>query len=79
MYYVYAIKSRQHEWIYVGMTEDAIVRFHQHNNGEEKITRPYLPFEMIFSMECVDRIEARKYEKFYKSGRGKKYLRSLKF
>jgi putative endonuclease len=79
MIYVYAIRSLERNWIYVGQTEDAIARFHQHNKGEEKTTRPYLPFMLIFSMECTDRTEARKYEKFYKSGRGKDILRRLKY
>jgi putative endonuclease len=79
MHYVYAIRSVDHNWIYVGMSDNAINRFHQHNNGEEKITRRYAPFIMIFSMECSNRTEARKYEKFYKSGRGKEFLRRLKY
>ena len=79
MIYVYALKSFEKNYIYVGQTENVIVRFHQHNNGEEKNTRYYAPFELIFSMECKDRLEARKYEKFYKSGRGKEFLKRLKF
>jgi hypothetical protein len=30
-------------------------------------------------MECEDRTEARKWEKFYKTGEGKRRLKALKF
>jgi putative endonuclease len=79
MVYVYALKSLARNYIYVGQTKNVITRFHQHNNGEEKNTRYYAPFELVFSMECKDRSEARKYEMFYKSGRGKEYLKKKKF
>jgi hypothetical protein len=45
----------------------------------EKTTRPYSPFELIFSIECDDQTEARKYEKFDKSGGGKEILKRLIF
>jgi putative endonuclease len=79
MVYVYALKSLDRNYIYIGQTENVLARFHQHNNGEEKNTRYYAPFVLIFSMECENRIEARKYELFYKSGRGKDVLKRLKF
>ncbi len=79
MIYVYALRSLNHNYIYVRQSENVIVRFHQHNNGKETTTHFYAPFELIFSMECKDRIEARKYEMFYKSGRGKEVLKRLKF
>lgn len=78
MYFVYAIKSLNRNYIYVGMTENILVRFHQHNNGKEKTTKPYSPFELIFTMECENIVEARKWEKFYKTSEGKRRLRNLK-
>jgi putative endonuclease len=78
MIYLYAISSVSFNWIYVGQTENVMRRFHEHNDGHEKTTRRYAPFMLIFSMECVDRTEARKYEKFYKTGQGKNRLRELK-
>ncbi|PBQ34583.1 endonuclease [Sphingobacteriaceae bacterium] len=77
MVYVYAIKSLHRNYIYVGQTENVLLRFHQHNNREEKSTKPYSPFLLIFSMQCDDRIEARKWEKFYKTGEGKSRLRVI--
>jgi putative endonuclease len=79
MVYVYAIRSIHRNYTYVGQSENIIRRFHEHNNGEEKITKPYAPYILILSLECIDRKEARKWEKFYKTGRGRARLKSLMF
>ena len=78
MFFVYAIKSLVKNYIYVGLTDHVIRRFHEHNNGFEKTTKPYLPFELIFSKEYPDRTTARASEKFYKMGKGKRFLKLIK-
>ena len=77
MFTVYAIKSITHNYIYVGMTSDLIKRLDWHNNGYEKTTKPYRPFELIFSEVLETRIEGREREKYFKSGIGKDFLRNL--
>jgi putative endonuclease len=77
MFTVYAIKSITRNYIYVGLTSDLIKRLDRHNNGYEKTTKPYRPFELIFSEVLETRIEAREREKYYKSGIGKDFLRNL--
>jgi putative endonuclease len=59
------------------MTDNLQRRIHEHNSGTQRTTRPYAPFELVFSEEYPDRIAARKVEKQLKSGFGKEYLRSL--
>jgi putative endonuclease len=76
---VYAIKSLTRNYIYVGMTNDLERREQEHNNGENKSTKAYKPFVLIYSESFPDRIFAREKEKFLKSGVGKEFLRSLKF
>ncbi|WP_422351854.1 GIY-YIG nuclease family protein [Flagellimonas sp.] len=49
----------------------------RHNRGWEKTTRPYAPFRLIYQESCKDRCEARKREKYWKSGVGKEKLRNL--
>ncbi|MDP4666351.1 MAG: GIY-YIG nuclease family protein [Flavobacteriaceae bacterium] len=78
MHYVYAISSLNHNYIYVGLTIDLAKRVKRHNDGREKTTRFYRPFELIFSEICETRIEARLREKYWKSGIGKEKLRLLK-
>lgn len=78
MIFVYAISSINFNYIYVGMTADIEERFNRHNNGREKTTRPYTPFILVYTEECKDRTEARKLEKYWKSGIGKEKLKMLK-
>jgi len=77
MYYVYAISSKNRNYIYVGITDNIARRINQHNKGYNKTTKPYLPFELIYFEELPDRVTARKREKYFKSGIGKEYLRKL--
>jgi putative endonuclease len=77
MYRVYAIKSIHRNYIYVGMTSNIENRLYRHNKGYEKTTRPYAPFELIYSEKCQSRLEARKREKYFKSGVGKEFLRNI--
>ncbi len=61
------------------MTKDIEARVLRHNNGREKTTRAYILFVLNFS-ETVDdtRTEARKREKYWKSGIGKEKLRQIR-
>jgi len=60
------------------MTINVEARIERHNKGREKTTRPYSPFELIFTECYEDRIEGRKREKYWKSGVGKEQLRKLR-
>ncbi|OQY92043.1 MAG: endonuclease [Sphingobacteriales bacterium UTBCD1] len=77
MFYVYAISSEIRKYIYVGLTNNLERRIKEHNSGNNRTTKPYRPFKLIYSEECKDRIETRKREKYLKSGVGKEFLKSL--
>jgi putative endonuclease len=77
MYYVYAIKSVKYNYIYVGLTNKLKRRLKQHNQGKERTTKPYIPFKLIYSETHNTRLDARKREKYFKSGCGKEFLKSL--
>jgi len=47
--YVYAIKSLTRSYIYVCKSNNVERRLKQHNNGENKSTKPYAPFVLILS------------------------------
>ena len=78
MYYVYAISSLTRNYIYVGMTIDIPNRLERHNKDREKTTRAYRPFKLVYSEILDTRLEARKREKYWKSGIGKEKLRSIR-
>lgn len=75
MWKVYALKSKDRNYIYVGLTEDLDRRIAEHNSGKNKTTKPYKPFKLIYSEEFQTRMEARVKEKNLKSGSGKEFLK----
>ena len=77
MYYVYALKSLARKYIYVGLTDNIQRRIAEHNCEKEKTTRAYAPFKTILTEKYDTRMEARKREKYLKSGAGKEFLKSL--
>ena len=78
MYFVYAISSKEHNYIYVGLTKDVAQRIKRHNDGRERTTKIYSPFELIYLEDCKTRPEARIREKYWKSGIGKEKLRAIR-
>lgn len=48
MYYVYFLKSENFDQIYDGWTSDFRRRLKQHNNGENKSTKRYLPWKLVY-------------------------------
>ncbi|KJD36423.1 endonuclease [Tamlana sedimentorum] len=76
MYYIYAIASVERNYIYVGMTKNLKNRLKRHNSGWEKTTKAYRTFKLIYIEPVgLDRNEARKREKYWKSSIGKEKLR----
>ena len=76
-YYVYAIKSRTKNYVYVGITNNLERRIGEHNNGYNKSTKSYAPFDLIFTEPFNSKRDARLKEKYLNSGVGKEYLKSL--
>ena len=78
MVWVYAISSVVRNYIYVGMTKDVDARLARYNKGREKITKPYAPFQLIYTEVCANRVKAREREKYWKSGIGKQKLLDIR-
>ncbi len=77
MHFVYALKSQDRNYIYIGLTNNIDRRVNEHNSGYNKTTKPYRPFSLIYSKEFENRALARIHEKELKSSTGKRFLRSL--
>ena len=77
-YFVYAISSLSRPYIYIGPTFNVIDRFQTHQKRLNATTKPYAPFLLIYTEECLDRKEARRREKYWKGGSGKRKLKLLK-
>ena len=75
MYYVYILTSKKRKYIYVGLTNDVDRRFTEHQSGKSKTTKPYRPFSLIHVESFSTRSQARKREKYLKSGSGKEWIK----
>ncbi|MDO8566495.1 MAG: GIY-YIG nuclease family protein [Candidatus Moranbacteria bacterium] len=74
MIIVYVIESQIRKYRYIGITNNLERRLEEHS----KTKKSYTPFEVLLTEIFQDYQTARIREKFLKSGRGRKYLDSLK-
>jgi len=77
MFYVYILKSIPTSRIYKGFTSDIKQRLVKHNGGQVKSTKPYLPWKLIYLEMFSNEIDARREEKFLKTGKGKERIKYL--
>lgn len=77
MYNVYVIQSQIDKRIYVGLSSNLENRVKDHNFGRVFSTKGYRPWVLVYYEKAGSRIEARKREKYLKSGCGKEFLKSI--
>ena len=75
MYIVYVIRSEVDGRFYVGFCMDLERRMKEHNSGKTFSTKGYRPWKLFFFETYATRIEARKREKYLKSGVGKEFIK----
>ena len=76
MYNVYVLRSERDQKRYIGTTNYIEERLFEHNNGLVKSTKNRRPLKLIYTEEFEDKTEALQREKFFKSGRGREYLKN---
>jgi putative endonuclease len=77
MYTIYVIRSRTKKFTYVGFTKNLARRLFDHNSGFNKSTKPYLPFDLIYTETADSSESAREREIFLKSGKGREFLKTI--
>ena len=77
MNYVYILKSQKDGKRYIGLTNNLESRLNLHNKGKVKSTQNRRPFILVYFEKFVDRKEAAKREKFFKTGKGREFLNNL--
>ena len=77
VYFIYVIQSKVDNRLYVGMSKNVDKRIETHNNGQVFSTKGYKPWRLVYTEEIGNRIEARKREKYLKSGCGKEFLKFI--
>ncbi|MCA9386925.1 GIY-YIG nuclease family protein [Candidatus Dojkabacteria bacterium] len=75
-YTVYIIKSDNGKY-YIGYTSQLEERLVRHNQGRERYTKKYLPWILVYTKNFDIKSDALKYEKYLKSLKSSKVLRSL--
>jgi putative endonuclease len=73
--FVYLLQSRPTGQLYVGLTSDVDRRLTAHNAGQNRSTASGKPWEVIVMMEFRTEPEARKFERYLKTGSGWAFVR----
>jgi len=76
-FYVYVLKSKLKDFIYVGFTSNLRKRFFEHNKKEEQSTKAYAPFDFIFYEAYRDVKDAKRREDYFKTTKGKTTLKAM--
>lgn len=62
MFYVYLIKSKKNNNLYIGSTNNLRKRLSEHNQGRSSYTRKYLPYDLVYYEAYKSEIDTRKRE-----------------
>lgn len=73
MFFVYMLKSKKNENLYVGYTNDLKRRFKEHNDGKNISTKHKLSFELIYYEAYKSKGDAR-----HRESNLKKHAQALK-
>lgn len=76
MQFVYVLKSQKDNHLYVGCTHDINKRLLENNSGKVKSTKSRIPFKILYEEKYESKYEAFNKERYYKTAKGKKELRS---
>ena len=74
-YYTYVLQSVKNDRLYTGFTSDLRKRFNEHNKGKSTYTKGKGPFRLIYYEACLNLRDAVQREKYFKTGRGKRYIK----
>ena len=79
MWYLYILESFKNKRLYVGITDNLIRRLEEHNLGlGGSYTKKNKPYKLIFYEAYLEKEDALKAEKFFKSGYGREVLKNDK-
>ena len=76
MYYTYVLLSEKDNKLYIGYTNDLKDRIKEHSNGKVSSTENRRPLRLIYYEACLNKIDAIKREKYFKSGYGRRFLKN---
>jgi putative endonuclease len=74
-WFVYVLQSQKDSAFYIGISSDVQKRLQSHNKGNTRSTKSRRPFKLLYTEKYATRKEARKREKYLKSGCGREWLK----
>lgn len=77
MQYVYILKSKRDENLYIGCTKDIKARLELHNSGKVESTKNRVPMEIIHYEAFLSKKDAFAREQYFKTGWGRNHLRKM--
>lgn len=75
MYYTYILKSTTFNRLYIGSTENLVVRLEMHNLEKVFSTKPYVPWLLVYYEAHQTLSLSRKAEIYYKTGQGRRQIK----
>lgn len=73
--YVYCLENNDKNYIYIGSTNELKRRLTEHTEGKVQSTKAYLPLTLTVYIAVQTGKQARKLEKYFKTGSGKAILK----
>ena len=77
MWYLYILINLKRNKTYVGVTDNIDRRVKSHNLGKSKYTSRFRPWKLLYSEQIESYNAARKRERYFKSGAGRKKIKQL--
>ncbi len=76
-YYIYILYSFKDEKCYIGYTNNIKRRLLEHLDGKSKSTKNRRPFKLIFYEAYINKSDALRREKYFKTNIGKKCFKLM--
>lgn len=75
-YYTYILLSLKDKKFYAGYTENLKLRFEEHKKGKVASTKDRHPLKLIYYEACLNKKDALKRERYFKTYKGKLFLKN---
>ena len=69
------LRSKKDKKLYYGYTKNLKLRIDQHNKGKVESTKNRRPLQLIYFEGCINRDDATKREKYFKTHYGRMYIK----
>ncbi len=77
MFYVYILKSKKDNQLYIGYTQNIERRFQEHNSGNNESTRNRRPLILLYYEYHLNKQDALRRESYFKTTKGKSTLKQM--